>query len=266
MRLPELSPLGLVLVSLAGIAVVTLVQRLQAAGPRRRRRAAAASGTARRAARGIVALVAVGAVAFGAALAVAPAPETAACSASSPPRRCPPSAEGGLRRRRRRLLRRLRDRQLVGLLRADRAGRNALPGPILVKVAAAIGFVVGRSRGRRSPGSSPRRHPADHRGRRRRAALGVLAAYDRASHSRFIRNVGAYILRHLRPAGSTSSLAPARLCRDRRARGRRDACRGDDARARGGGAARPPRRAVPDLAFIIGYGALTLGVMALLAR
>ena len=72
---------------------------------------------------------------------------------------------------------------------------NALPGPILVKIAAGIGYTHGASLGGTWLGIAQASAAfLITIGASAAGALGVLAGYERASHSVFIQNVGHYIL------------------------------------------------------------------------
>jgi len=72
---------------------------------------------------------------------------------------------------------------------------NALPGPILVKIAAGIGYTHGASLGGTWLGIAQAGAAfLITIGASSAAALGVLAGYERASHSVFIQNTGHYIL------------------------------------------------------------------------
>jgi len=72
---------------------------------------------------------------------------------------------------------------------------NALPGPILVKIAAGIGYTHGTSVGGTWLGIA---HASAAYlitiGASAAVALGVLAGYERASHSVFLQNIGHYVL------------------------------------------------------------------------
>src|SRR5690606_27406894 len=98
-------------------------------------------------------------------------------------------------------------------------------------------------------------------------ALGVLAGYDRASHSPFIRNIGAYILPVICGLLASTSVSLLHACA-----------------VIGGHADVPPAatiagtllralavplvrriRALPDLVFIVAFGALSLAVLLALS-
>lgn len=72
---------------------------------------------------------------------------------------------------------------------------NALPGPILVKIAVGIGYTHGTSLGGTWLGIAQASAAfLITIGASSAVALGVLAGYERASHSTFIQNIGRYIL------------------------------------------------------------------------
>lgn len=72
---------------------------------------------------------------------------------------------------------------------------NALPGPILVKIAAGIGYAHGTALGGTWLGIAQASAAfLITIGASSAVALGVLAGYERASHSVFIQNIGHYIL------------------------------------------------------------------------
>ncbi len=72
---------------------------------------------------------------------------------------------------------------------------NALPGPILVKIAAGIGYSHGAALGGTWLGIAQASAAfLITIGASAAVALGILAGYERASHSVFIQNIGHYIL------------------------------------------------------------------------
>ncbi|MDZ8172929.1 chromate transporter [Microbacterium xanthum] len=194
--LPELSALGLVLVSLGGIAVVTLWQMVRGSSRAGSGDAAPSTGGGRRAMRaaGLVAALVVAGV--GLALIVVPGVETAGLlglivvSTVS-------SFGGG------EAYVGVADGFFVASGIVDSSvfyGQivpvaNALPGPILVKIAAGVAYTVGHGSGSVMAGVVLAGAALLITvGSCCAIALLLLAGYDRARESVFVRNISAYIL------------------------------------------------------------------------
>lgn len=196
--LPELSALGLVLVALAGIAIVTLWQLVRGG---REVAADAAAGVAvpvgaRRALRGALVLAVIAVVGFGAALAVVPDASTlsffglvlvSTVSSFGGGEAYVGVADGffvatGL------IDSTLFYGQIVPVA-------NALPGPILVKIASGVAYGVGAEAGSATAGVVFAIAAfLITVGGSASIALLLLAGYDRARNSLFVRNISAFIL------------------------------------------------------------------------
>ncbi|MDZ8275147.1 chromate transporter [Microbacterium aquimaris] len=194
---PELSALGLVLASLGGIAVVTIWQMVRGSShPDTGDAAAAPPGAGRRAMRAAGLVAALVVVGVGLALVVVPGAETAGflglilVSTVS-------SFGGG--------------EAYVGVADGFFVASgivessvfygqivpvaNALPGPILVKIAAGVAYTVGAESGSTAAGVVLAVAALLITvGSCCAVALLLLAGYDRARDSIFVRNISAYIL------------------------------------------------------------------------
>ncbi|MDX2376524.1 chromate transporter [Microbacterium sp. LRZ72] len=266
--LPELSALGLVLVALSGIAIVSLWQLLR--GPRR---AAAtdpshAPAGARRALTGVLVFLLVCVAGFGVALAMSPDGDTASLlglilvstvSSFGGGEAYVGVADGFF--------------VVPGLVdSATFYGQivpvaNALPGPILVKIAAGVAYAVGAETGSVIVGVALAAGAfLIAVGVCSALALMLLAGYDRARDSVFVHNISTYILPVI--CGLLASTSVSLL----HASGRIAE-----------GAGMPPAVAiagsivlaasvpfihrvakVPDILLIVAFGALSLGVLSIL--
>ncbi|MER3390848.1 MAG: chromate transporter [Microcella sp.] len=196
--LPELSALGLVLVSLAAIALVTLWQLLRGTGSVV---ADAQSGNempigTRRALRGALAMVVLSVAGFGIAFVAAPEPSTlsflglvlvSTVSSFGGGEAYVGVADGFF--------------VATGLVNSSLfygqivPVANALPGPILVKIAAGVAYGVGASSGSALTGVALALAAfLITVGSCSAIALLLLAGYNRARNSLFVRNISAYIL------------------------------------------------------------------------
>lgn len=195
--IPELSALGLVVLSLLAIALFTLWQAIRGRGkPQERMPRSSPPAMTRRAVRSVIALVLVVGVGVGVAFAALPTIATlqllALMAVSTVSSFGGGEAYVGVA-----------DGFFVatGVVQADVfygqivPVANALPGPILIKIAAAIGYVVGNETATPLVGAALALGISLITiGVGSALAVGVLAGYDRAGNSRFIRNISAYIL------------------------------------------------------------------------